>query len=151
MILPTLVLLSCLAAEPSAAMQKLLARKVNVSEERITLQEAVEQLQKQVSEGAAEVEPTIVILGKDLEISGITRNQILKDMRWKDQSLSDVLNDVVRKANPATDAKDLADERQQLVWVIGPNPAQPKREVILITTRRAAKDRELELRPPFVK
>jgi hypothetical protein len=85
-----------------------------------------------------------------LKIDGITRNQSIRDFKQENQTVADILTALVRKANPVTTVKDASEPDQKLVWVIGPDPESPGRQVILITTRAAAAAKKHQLPPPFV-
>jgi hypothetical protein len=92
----------------------------------------------------------IKIIGADLEKDGITRNQSVRDFDQKDQTIADILTALVRKANPVTTVKDPSELDQKLVWVIGPDPDSPNKQIILITTRTAAATKKYTLPAPFV-
>lgn len=96
------------------------------------------------------VEFAIKILGSDLEKEGITRNQTIRDFRQENQTVADILTALVRKANPITTVQDPSELDQKLIWVLGPDPDQPNRKIVLITTRAAAAERNDALPPPFV-
>ncbi len=91
----------------------------------------------------------IKILGDDLKIDGITRNQQIRDFNQKDASVADVLVALVRKANPVTTVKDPSELDQKLVWVVGPDPADASRQIVLITTRQASENKSYTLPKPF--
>jgi serine/threonine protein kinase len=91
----------------------------------------------------------IKIIGKDLELDGITRNQAISMFKMENTPLEGVLNGLVIKANGV--APDPSDAAQKLVWVVGPDPDKPDHQVILITTRKACETKKYNLRPPFVK
>jgi hypothetical protein len=95
------------------------------------------------------VEFAIKIIGGDLEKDGITRNQSVRDFDQKDQTLADILTALVRKANPDPSAKGPSDPAQKLVWVIGPDPDNAGKQLILITTRAAAETKKYSLPPVF--
>jgi len=92
----------------------------------------------------------IKILGDDLKLDGITRNQSIRDFKQENQTVADILTALVRKANPITTVKDPSEADQKLIWVIGPDPENPAREIVLITTRAAAAARKYKLPAPFV-
>jgi hypothetical protein len=92
----------------------------------------------------------IKIIGADLEKDGITRNQSVRDFDQKDQTVADILTALVRKANPITTVKDPAELDQKLIWVIGPDPDNAAKTIILITTRAAATTKKYTLPAPFV-
>lgn len=99
--------------------------------------------------GSAKLE--ILLMGGDLQLDGITQNQQIRDFTHRDESLSLVLDDLVRRANPNRTATELYQDVQQLVWVVAPAPDDPNKQVILITTRtQAAKKYTLpkQFQPP---
>lgn len=91
----------------------------------------------------------IKILGKDLEMNGITQNQSIRDFEARDKPLKEVLTALVMKANPITTVKAPNEPDQKLIWVVGPDPADPTKKVILITTRDAAAAKNYELPDAF--
>lgn len=60
-----------------------------------------------------------------------------------------MLTALVREANPNRSVKDASEPGQKLVWVIGPDPDDAERKLILITTRHMAKKRSNELPKEF--
>jgi eukaryotic-like serine/threonine-protein kinase len=97
----------------------------------------------------APVEFAIKIIGDDLKLDGITRNQSIRDFQQESQTVADILTALVRKANPVTTVKDPSEADQKLVWVIGPDPDSPGKQTVLITTRAAAVAKKYTLPPPF--
>src|SRR4029077_7734062 len=91
----------------------------------------------------------IKIIGDDLKLDGITRNQSIRDFKQENQTVADILTALVRKANPVTTVKDSSEKDQKLVWLIGPDPDSPAKQVVLITTRNAAATKKYTLPPPF--
>ena len=98
----------------------------------------------------APFEFAIKLLGDDLKLDGITRNQSVRDFKQENQTVADILTALVRKANPVTTVKDPSETDQKLIWVIGPDPDSPGKQVVLITTRNAATVKKYTLPPPFV-
>jgi hypothetical protein len=92
----------------------------------------------------------IKIIGDDLKLDGITRNQTIRDFKQENQTVADILTALVRKANPVTTVKDPFETDQKLVWLIGPDPDSPGKQAVLITTRNAAKTKKYTLPPVFV-
>lgn len=92
----------------------------------------------------------IKIIGKDLELEGITRNQSIRNFKMENTPLAEVLTGLVRKANPVTTVKDPSEVDQKLIWVVGPDPDKPDQQVVLITTRKAAESKKYTLPAPFV-
>ena len=90
----------------------------------------------------------IKLIGKDMEKDGITRNQTITDFKQEDKSVAEVLTAMVMKANsPAVPDPSLPG--QKLIWVVAPDPDQPDRKVVLITTRSAAEREKYQLPAPF--
>jgi len=81
-----------------------------------------------------EKEFTIKILGDDLQLDGITRNQTVRDFK-KEGTLAEILTEIVVTANSR---KPPDDPEQKLIWVIGPDPDNPAKELVLITTKAQA-------------
>ena len=85
----------------------------------------------------------IEIVGADLELDGITRNQQIRDFDSQNKSVEEVLTALTLKANPTQNvAAD--DPEQKLVWV----PLSESRKVV-ITTRSAAKTKGQALPAAF--
>ena len=106
-------------------------------EAEVTLVFARESLETAVGLLADAMGASITIEGRDLQLEGITRNQMLK-LDVKQRPAAEVLVEVLRRANPDTEATGPTDLRQKLVYVVQPNE-QPER--IVITTRAAAERR----------
>ncbi|QDU27562.1 Serine/threonine-protein kinase PknB [Anatilimnocola aggregata] len=94
-------------------------------------------------------ELNIKIIGDDLKIDGITRNQTVRDFNQQGKSISDILTALVMKANPVTTVKTPDEADQKLLWVVGPDPDNPAKQMILITTRAAAATKKYTLPPAF--
>ncbi|HTN74349.1 MAG TPA: hypothetical protein VL096_03850, partial [Pirellulaceae bacterium] len=92
----------------------------------------------------------IKIIGDDLKVEGITRNQAIVNFKAEGQSLAEILTGLVRRANPVTTVKDPSEVDQKLVWLVGPDPENASKMVILITTRVAADAKKFKLPPVFV-
>jgi hypothetical protein len=98
-----------------------LARKMSLSFPRDTLEHCFELM-------SAELNIPIVILGNDLQLEGITKNQSFA-LDERDKPAGEILSKVLALANP--DGK--------LVYVV--KPGDSGRETIFITTRAAAAKR----------
>jgi hypothetical protein len=142
-------LLMVLANSQVAAesLSEILQEKTSLTIERDSLEGALASLVKQVA--AKHPGFAIKLLGNDLNAEGITRNQVIKELKLADQSVADILTTIAMRANPRTDFKSPADPNLRLIWVIGPDPDEPKREAILFTTRAAAEKRGDKLPPAF--
>ncbi len=126
--------------------------KTSFSFAQQSLEFAMIELQDDVKNNlkGAPFEFAIKIIGDDLKLDGITRNQSIRDFKQENQTVADILTALVRKANPVTTVKDPSEVDQKLVWLIGPDPDNPGKQVVLITTRNAAKAKKYTLPPVFV-
>ena len=68
---------------------------------------------------AQDVGVEIVILGPDLQLDGITRNQLF-GIDMADRPAEEILVEILRRANPDKLATGPADPRQKLVYVVRP-------------------------------
>jgi hypothetical protein len=91
----------------------------------------------------------IRLQGDELQAQGITQNQRPGKILAKGKPLSEILTQIMFRANPDKDATGPDDIHCKLVWVIGPHPDQPDQQAVLITTRAAAADRGLDLPAAF--
>ncbi len=91
----------------------------------------------------------IKLLGGDLLKEGITQNQRPGDLRMTDVPLSEILTRIMLQANPDKAATGPDDIRCKLVWLIGPDPNDPLRRTILVTTRTAASEKNWTLPQAF--
>jgi eukaryotic-like serine/threonine-protein kinase len=127
---------SVAADEPLA---NVLKKKVSLVSERETLETALAALAAKAQ--AEQPGFDIKILANDLKFEGITRNQVIRNLSQEDKPIAEILTAIVMKGNPNVGVKDPTAPELQLIWIIGPDPDEPKRQVILITTRSAAKKR----------
>ncbi|MGL4514317.1 MAG: hypothetical protein ACRCT8_14610 [Lacipirellulaceae bacterium] len=117
-----------------------LAEPVTVEFERESLETALRVLSDKLG-------VPIEVAGRDLQLEGITRNQMLS-LSVQGRSAEEALVEVLRKANPDRLAEGPSDPRQKLVYVVrqSADPAQAK---IIVTTRAAAALRKVELPRAF--
>jgi hypothetical protein len=101
--------------------------------EKTTLRFAREELEAALNTFAADVGVPIEILGPDLQLDGITRNQLF-GIDLADRPAEEILVEILRRANPDKLATGPADLRQKLVYVVRKNG-------IVITTRSAVEKR----------
>ena len=97
----------------------------------------------------APVDFQIKIIGDDLKLDGITRNQSIRDFKQEEKTVAEILTALVRKANPVTTVKDPSEADQKLLWVVGPDPDDAKKSIILITTRQMAEKKKYTLPDVF--
>lgn len=98
---------------------------------------------------ASDIGVEITILGADLQLEGITKNQSFA-MDSTDRPAEEILVEILRKANPDKAASGPADPRQKLVYVIRPSASPGAPESIIVTTRAQAAQRGETLPAAFV-
>ncbi len=76
----------------------------------------------------------IKILGDDLQLDGITRNQTVRDFN-KEGTIAEILTAIVVQANSR---KPPDDPDQKLIWVVAADPENPTKQMVLITTKAQA-------------
>jgi len=91
----------------------------------------------------------IQILGSDLQLQGITRNQQIAGFESVNQRLDEILTALVMRANPVTTVTAPSDPNQKLVWIQGRDPNDANKSILLITTRDAAQRRNDTLPTAF--
>jgi serine/threonine-protein kinase len=131
------------------AMEKIVVKDFSFAQH--SLERAVELLQDELKAGTAgaSFEARIRILGTDLQLEGITRNQSVRDFMQQNKSAADILTAMVMKANPVTTVKEPTETDQKLVWLVGKDPDDGKPSV-LVTTRSSAEKRKDKLPAVFV-
>ncbi len=91
----------------------------------------------------------IQLLGADLEAEGITKNQRPGQLKMEQKTLAEILTSIMVSANPAKDISGPEDPNCKLVWVLQPDPENPDKQLILITTRGAAEEKGYALPEAF--
>lgn len=139
-------------AKPSPkTLDDLLAAKVGLGFAQQSLEFSMRDLVAAAKEEYPDmpVDFQIKIIGPDLQKEGITRNQQIRDFDAKGVAVSDILTQLVRKANPVTTVQSADEIDQKLVWLVGPDPDNLSNKIILITTRTAAGEKNLTLPAVF--
>ena len=132
--------------------EQALALKTSYSFDSQSLEFAMRDLAEDVRTNllkGATVDFHIKIIGDDLKLDGITRNQSIRDFKQESKTVAEVLTALVRKANPVTTVKDPSEVDQKLLWVVGPDPDDAKKSIILITTRQMAEKKKYTLPDVF--
>ncbi len=130
-----------------------LAMPTSFRVESESLESAVRRLTKQVQTRLpkdSSFEFEIKLLGGDLKLEGITRNQRVHKFQQRNQPLRNVLTALVQRANGNKAVKDPSQPDQRVLWVVGPDPDNAERQLILITTRQMAKQRSYKLPDVFI-
>lgn len=139
------------AEAPPKTLEELLTRKVTVIFDQQSLEASMKAIvaeTKAVYELPFEFD--IKLIGGDLEKNGITRNQQIRNIAERDKPIHEILTTFVMRANPVTTVKTPDELDQKLIWVIGPDPDDPSRTLVLITTRDAAAAKQYKLPAAFV-
>jgi hypothetical protein len=125
--------------------------KTSIAFEAQSLELALQDIARDVNEQLKGLpfEFKIKIMGEDLRLDGITRNQTVRDFNQRDKPLGEVLTAMVRKANPVTTVKDPSEKDQKLLWVIEKDPDDPSKTVVLITTRQVSDQKKYKLPAVF--
>ena len=112
------------------------------------MRDLAEDVKTNLTKGSS-VDFAIKIIGPDLQLDGITRNQSIRDFAQDNQSVADILTALCRKANPDPSAKQASDLTQKLIWVIAADPDNKDKQIVLITTRAAAEKKKFTLPAVF--
>lgn len=128
-------------AAKTLTIEEALAKPTSLSFARDTLETAVNLLGEDIG-------VDIVLMGGDLQLDGITKNQSF-GLDQQNKPAGDILVEILRLANPDKTATGPADAKQKLVYVIGPHP-QTGRPAILVTTRAQAAKRGDRLPAVFI-
>ena len=125
---------SPLMVKPSLSVADQLSQVTTLAFPKETLEKALEML-------ASDLKISIQIAGRDLQLEGITKNQTLS-LDLRDRPGSEILVEVLRRANPDREATSSTDPRQKLVYVL-------RDSGVVVTTRTAATQRGEELPEVF--
>lgn len=130
---------------------EMLDREMSVSFDRESLEFAVDAIvlafNQALPTGASM--PPVRIVGGDLQLLGITRNQQVSDFKKTGIPLRSVLTDLVVAANSEKSSTGPKDPKQTLIWVLVEEPGQPGGYEVLITTRPAAESKSYEIPREF--
>lgn len=134
---------AAVAAGPSKptgpkTLEELLARKMTLSFDQKSLEFSMRDVETDMKDTFPNLpfDFKVKIIGGDLEKDGITRNQQVRDINVRDKAVSEVLTTICVTA--AATGKAPNSPEQKLIWVIGPDPEDASKQIVLITTRNAA-------------
>jgi serine/threonine-protein kinase len=96
---------------------------------------------------SASFEFSIELIGKDLEMGGVTRNKSVTNFKEENKTVAEMLTALAMKANPVAVTAPSSAE-QTLVWLVGESPTDKKKKII-VTTRAGAANRGYTLPPAF--
>jgi hypothetical protein len=135
-----------LPTEPTRlGMDALLTQEVSLRVDQQSLDGVIQDLAESVRAQTGHSSFTIEIVGADLELEGITRNQQIRGLNVAPGPLRKTLTELVRQANPIRVA-DPREDSQRLVWVVAPDGEA----TILLTTRSAALEKRYTLPQEFL-
>jgi len=117
-----------------------------ILEQKTTLSFRQDTLENSIALLSEDVGVPMKIIGADLELSGITKNQSF-GLELQDKPAREILEGILRQANPDKTAESLSDPKQMLVYVI--KPIDGGEQGVFITTRQQAKKRGDQLPPAF--
>ena len=124
--------------ETDETLESQLQQKMTFACEADSLTGILETLEAKVSK--ANPGFVIKILGKDLAFDGITKNKQIREFKQEDVSIAEILTAILKQANPIK-VMDPTDPDWCLVWIVCPDPEDAQRQIVLITTRSAARQR----------
>ena len=134
------------AAGPTT-LEAILQEKISLQFSQLALEAALAAIVTDVRESYPRLpfDFDVKIVGEDFEKGGITRNQQIVNFDKRNVSMAEVLTSLVSRANPITTVKDPSEPDQKLIWVVAPDPDQPARTIVLLTTREGAEARQWRL------
>ena len=132
------------------SLDEILAKKMSLAIQQQSLEFAIRDFSTLVNDSieGAGGKFVVRIIGADLQLDGITRNQQIRNFNESDKTVAELLSELCRRANPVT-AAALNHPDQKLVWVMGEDPNNPNNRAVLLTTRKAAAAKALELPTVF--
>jgi len=147
----TAAVVAAAPAPTSLTVEQMLDTNLSISFEQESLEFAVAMIGDEFSTGLPEgtPRPKITIIGGDLEKSGITQNQQVRDFKMRDVPLREALTRLVAGANPDKTVTAMTEEKQSLVWVVDP-ASTDQSPSLLITTRPQAAVKGYKLPKEFV-
>ena len=131
------------------SLDALLESRIDLSFDQQSLEFSIRDLGQEVKDRYPKLpfDFRIQIVGADLENDGITRNQQVRNINLSDKSLSESLTEIVVVAQAT--GKPPSHPDQKLVWVVGPDPNEPEKQIVLVTTRSAATKKNYSLPAVF--
>ncbi len=132
------------------SLDEILTKKMSLAIQQQSLEFAIRDFSTLVNDSieGAGGKFVVRIIGADLQLDGITRNQQIRNFNESDKTVAELLSELCRRANPVT-AAALNQPDQKLVWVVGEDPNNPNNRAVLLTTRKAAAAKALELPTVF--
>jgi serine/threonine protein kinase len=130
------------------SLQQLLEMPTSLVVEQQSLESVVAEFADELRQEFAVPMLRIEIVGKELQLEGITRNQQIRNWRMEQQTVRRILTQLVQRANPVA-VDDVRSEQQKLIWVVDPE-SDPNQMTVQITTRKAARQKGWSIPAEFV-
>ena len=142
------------AEERKPSLDDVLVSRIDFSLESSGAYEGFGELANAVRESLSNVPAKfeIVLVGPDLQMEGITKNQQIAKFDAKSGTVAELLTTMAIGMNPVRTVRDPSEQDQRVVWTVGPDPKDPdkKSSVVLITTRSTAKRKGYRLPAAFL-
>ena len=125
---------------PPRTIEEVLAAKISLRFDQESLESAMQSVVQEVQSTYPDspAKFAVRILGDDLKLDGITRNQQIRAFAQENKTVGEVLTALVMRANPVTTVRSPSEQDQKLLWVVAPDPDDASRSVVLVTTRQVA-------------
>jgi hypothetical protein len=137
-------------AAAALSLLDMLKLRVNYTFSQQSFDNAFLGLAREVNASNAAANLQLRIVGDELKKAGVTRNQDLTTFAPGARTVGQLLTLLAMQANPSQ-VTHPSDPQQVIVWTVGPDPKRPESQVVLITTRQAATEKELPLPKYFRK
>src|SRR3954471_21438719 len=110
-----IILLTRTAApdDSDAAVSQPLEKKISLEFAVSSLENAIKALAEKAGDGLE-----IQILGEDLKLDGITRNQAIRNFKAVDRPVAEVLTSLLIRGNPNSRVAEPNDPLLQLIWIM---------------------------------
>lgn len=108
---------------------------VSINFDQEPLDSALNLVTQEVNSGLPAGTPPIVLSidGKSFELASVTRNQQIREFRFKNEPLRVLLTDLAKRVNPDKTVKSLSETKQAVVWT---SEAADGKIQIIFSTRR---------------
>ncbi len=136
-------------AQPMLTGDNLLAHPVSINFEQEPLDSALALITEEVNRSLPTGNPPIALSidGKSFELASVTRNQQIRDFRFKDQPLRNLLTDLAARVNPDRTVNSLGEVKQAVVWILSEENGKAN---IIFTTRRGIEGTDRKLPKEFM-
>jgi len=139
------------AAQPTLTPEQLLDRPIKLSFDQESLEIALQSIAEATADGLPASQPKLAMEldYSSLEKDGITQNQQIRQFMYNGKPLREVLNELVKRANPTPGIQDTTSAELKLVWVLVDAADKPGGKKLMLTTRAYVADKKLTLSKEF--